>query len=253
MIISQKIIESRHKGIKGFAVLIDPDKIEDVSDLQGLINIAIENRVDYFFVGGSFISRNNIGAVVRKLKENSDIPVVLFPGNHNHIDPNADAILFLSLISGRNPEYLIGQQVIAAPFLRKTSLEILPTGYMLVNNHTKSSAAYVSNTTPIPNDQIEIACATAMAGEMLGMKFIYMDAGSGSEFPIPPELISNVRKSINVPLIIGGGIRKESDALNALKAGADVIVVGNGIENSQDLLINISLKVSEYNESLKVH
>jgi putative glycerol-1-phosphate prenyltransferase len=252
MIISQ-IIDRKQKGIKGFAVLIDPDKVEEVKDLQELINIAIENNVDYFFVGGSFISRNNIGLVVRKLKDNSHLPVILFPGNYNHIDSHADAILFLSLISGRNAEYLIGQHVIAAPFLRKTSLEILPTGYMLVNDHAKSSAAYVSNTIPIPNDKTEIACATAMAGEMLGMQMIYMDAGSGSECPIPPDMISKVSKSINIPLIIGGGIRTEIDAMHALKAGADIIVVGNGIENSKDLLINISLTVSEYNESLKVH
>lgn len=249
----QKIIKDCSEGKKGFAVLIDPDKVNDLKELNKLIHIAIENKVDYFFVGGSFISRNNIAEIVKTLKSESSIPVVLFPGNFTHIDAGADAVLFLSLISGRNPEYLISQQVLAAPTLKKTHLEVIPTGYMLVNNEIKSSAAYVSNTIPIPFDKIDVACATAMAGEMLGMKLIYMDAGSGSSKSIPKDLISEVRKSVDVPLVVGGGIREVSQALEAIKGGADIIVVGNGIEDSKELLIDISQAVNEFNESLKIH
>jgi phosphoglycerol geranylgeranyltransferase len=241
-------LQERHKlGRKSIAVLIDPDKVEGTSDLIHLINLASENCIDFFFVGGSLITTTNLSEVVRSIKENVSIPVILFPGNAMQIDSSADGILFLSLISGRNPEYLIGQQVVAAPVLKNTKLEIIPTGYMLVNSGKLTSVAYVSNTTPIPEDKYTLAACTAMAGEMLGLRSIYMDAGSGAEREISPKMIGAVRKVINVPLIIGGGINTPEKAVNALNAGADMIVIGNAVEKDPDLLIEISEKVYELN------
>jgi putative glycerol-1-phosphate prenyltransferase len=163
------------------------------------------------------------------------------------IEPTADAILFLSLISGRNPELLIGQHVIAAPILRNTQIQVIPTGYLLISSGRTTSVAYISNTTPIPDDKYSLAACTAMAGEMLGLQTIYMDAGSGAEKEISAKMISSVRKSINVPLIIGGGINTSQKAFNALEAGADMIVIGNALEKDPDLLTEISDKVYEWN------
>jgi phosphoglycerol geranylgeranyltransferase len=232
---------------KSIAVLIDPDKVTGSSDLIHLINLASENCIDFFFVGGSLITTSNLSDVVRNIKDNVSIPVILFPGNAMQIEPSADGILFLSLISGRNPEFLIGQQVVAAPIIKHTKLEVIPTGYMLVNSGKLTSVAYVSNTTPIPEDKYSLAACTAMAGEMLGLRTIYMDAGSGAEREISPKMISTVRKVINVPLIIGGGINSPDKAVNALNAGADMIVIGNAFEKDPDLLIEISEKVYELN------
>jgi putative glycerol-1-phosphate prenyltransferase len=241
-------LQERHKlGRKSIAVLIDPDKVEGSSDLIHLTNLASENCIDFFFVGGSLITTTNLSDVVRSIKENVSIPVILFPGNAMQIDSSADGILFLSLISGRNPEYLIGQQVVAAPVLKNTKLEIIPTGYMLVNSGKLTSVAYVSNTTPIPDDKYSLAACTAMAGEMLGLRSIYMDAGSGAEREISPKMIGAVRKVINVPLIIGGGINTPEKAVNALNAGADMIVISTAVEKDPDLLIEISEKVYELN------
>jgi phosphoglycerol geranylgeranyltransferase len=242
--------EKYKQGKKSIAILIDPDKVEDPSRLQYLINLANENCVDYFFVGGSLITTTNLSDVIRMIKKNVSIPVVLFPGNSMQIEPTADALLFLSLISGRNPELLIGQHVIAAPILKNTSLEIIPTGYLLVNSGKTTSVAYISNTTPIPEDKYALAACTAMAGEMLGLKTIYMDAGSGAEREISPKMIAAVRRVINVPLIIGGGINTPQKAITALESGADMIVIGNAFEKHPDLLTEISEKIYEWNQRL---
>ncbi len=245
-----KTLHDRHKeGKKSIAVLIDPDKVEDSTQLLQLINLASENCVDYFFVGGSLVTTTNLAEVVKKIKDNVNIPVVLFPGNSMQIEPTADALLFLSLISGRNPELLIGQHVISAPIIRNTKLEVIPTGYMLINSGRITSVAYISNTMPIPDDKYSLAACTAMAGEMLGLQSIYMDAGSGAEKEISVKMIATVRKSINVPLIIGGGINTSQKAFNALEAGADMIVIGNALEKKPELLIEISEKVYEWNQS----
>lgn len=240
--------EKRAQGKKSIAVLIDPDKIEEPTKLLHLINLANENCVDYFFVGGSLITTANLSQVVRTIKDQVSIPVILFPGNSMQIDPAADAILFLSLISGRNPELLIGQHVIAAPILKNTKLEVIPTGYMLINSGRTTSVAYISNTFPIPEDKYSLAGCTAMAGEMLGLQTIYMDAGSGAEREISAKMIASVRKVINIPLIIGGGINTPDKALRALEAGADMIVIGNALEKEPDLLIEIADKVYEMNQ-----
>ena len=251
MSILKKLQENHQFGRKSIAVLIDPDKVEDPGHLQLLINLASENCVDYFFVGGSLVTTPNLGEVVKKIKEYVTIPVLLFPGNSIQLEPSADGILFLSLISGRNPELLIGQHVIAAPILKKTSLEVIPTGYMLVNSGRTTSVAYISNTNPIPEDKYSLAACTAMAGELLGLQTIYMDAGSGAERNISPKMIASVRKSVRVPLIVGGGIDTSRKALESLEAGADMIVIGNALEKDPTLLNEIAERVYEINEQLK--
>jgi phosphoglycerol geranylgeranyltransferase len=243
-------LREKHKlGKKSIAVLVDPDKIEEPSRLLHLVNLANENCVDFFFVGGSLITTVNLSEVVRKIKENVTIPVILFPGNSMQIDPAADGLLFLSLISGRNPELLIGQHVVAAPILRNTRLEIIPTGYVLINSGKTTSVAYISNTTPIPDDKYSLAACTAMAGEMLGLQTIYLDAGSGSEKEISAKMIASVRKAVNIPLIVGGGINTARKAITALEAGADMIVIGNALEKDPDLLTEVSDKIYEWNKA----
>jgi len=249
MSILKTLRERRRLGKKAIAVLVDPDKVEDSSRLLHLINLASENCVDYFFVGGSLVTTTNLTEVVKKIKENVTIPVVLFPGNSMQIEPSADALLFLSLISGRNPELLIGQHVIAAPIIRNTKLEVIPTGYMLINSGRITSVAYISNTMPIPDDKYSLASCTAMAGEMLGLQLIYLDAGSGAEKEISTKMIAGVRKAISVPLIVGGGINTSQKALAALEAGADMIVIGNALEKDPELLTAIADKVYEWNQS----
>ena len=247
-----KTLRDRHReGKKSIAVLVDPDKIEDASKLLQLINLASENCIDFFFVGGSLITTSNLANVVKHIKENVTIPIILFPGNSMQIEPTADALLFLSLISGRNPELLIGQHVVAAPIIRNTKLEVIPTGYLLINSGRTTSVAYISNTTPIPDDKYSLAACTAMAGEMLGLQSIYLDAGSGAEKEISPKMIATVRKSVNVPLIVGGGINTNQKAFAALESGADMIVIGNALEKNPNLLIEISDKVYEWNQSIE--
>jgi len=245
------LLEGQQKGKKSIAVLIDPDKVADTNQLQALINLANENCIDFFFVGGSLVTTTNLSEVVQQVKNSVTIPVVLFPGNSIQIDPNADALLFLSLISGRNPELLIGQHVVAAPIIRNTRIEVIPTGYMLINSGRITSVAYISNTTPIPDDKYSLAACTAMAGEMLGLRAIYMDAGSGAEMPVSAKMINAVRKSVKVPLIIGGGLNSAHKAIAALEAGADTIVIGNALEKNPDLLSEVSDKVYEWNQSVR--
>ncbi|MDZ4713971.1 MAG: geranylgeranylglyceryl/heptaprenylglyceryl phosphate synthase [Cytophagales bacterium] len=250
-----KILESfqqRHRlGKKSVAVLVDPDKVDDLSRLRHLVHLASENCIDFFFVGGSLITTPNLGEVIQTIKEDVHIPVILFPGNALQIDPLADGILFLSLISGRNPDLLIGQHVQAAPILKNLNLEVLPTGYILINSSKTSSVAYISNTTPIPEDKDSLAACTALAGEMLGLRLMYLDAGSGAEREVSPRMISAVRKTISVPLIVGGGINTPEKALRALEAGADMIVIGNALEKDPDLLTEISDKVYDWNQRVE--
>ena len=245
-------LQERHKlGKKSIAVLIDPDKIEDPARLNTLIRLAAENCIDFFFVGGSLVTTANLAEVIKHIKDNVSLPIVLFPGSSLQIDPSADAILFLSLISGRNPDLLIGQHVVAAPILKNNRLEVMPTGYMLINSGKTTSVAYISNTTPIPEDKYSLAACTAMAGDMLGLKLIYLDAGSGAEREISPKMINSVRKSVGVPLIVGGGINTSQKAFNALEAGADLIVIGNALEKDPNLLTEISERVYDWNQSVE--
>jgi putative glycerol-1-phosphate prenyltransferase len=247
--ILDKLHLNRANGKRSFAVLIDPDKTDLSSCLQ-LIHASIENPVDFFFVGGSLITGNTMSSVIKTIKANSSTPVILFPGSNLHIDMSADAILFLSLISGRNPDFLIGQHVIAAPILKKSRLEILPTGYILVESGRQTTVSYISNTMPIPYDKPEVAACTAMAGEMLGLKLVYLDAGSGAQKPVSAKMIAAVRKAVNAPIIVGGGITSAYEAHEALKAGADLLVVGNGIERYPNLLMEVSEQVYLFNKKV---
>lgn len=239
MNIYHKIIDRKESGHKQLSILIDPDKTGE-RQIERLVQGASECKVDYIFVGGSLLTNNNLGNCIRRIRENCNIPIILFPGNNTMIDGNADAILFLSLISGRNPELLIGNHVSSAPLIREKNLEAIATGYMLIESGNTTTALYMSNTQPIPADKPDIAACTAMAGEMLGMKMIFMDAGSGASQPIREEMIRAVRKSVDLPLIVGGGIRTPEKARLNCVAGADMIVVGNLLEKNPELLVEIS-------------
>ncbi|MDG2086420.1 MAG: geranylgeranylglyceryl/heptaprenylglyceryl phosphate synthase [Flavobacteriales bacterium] len=245
MRIYNKIISDKKANKKSFALLIDPDK-QDLSQLLTIINKAEKAKVDYFFVGGSLLTYDSLDTCLKTIKNNSTIPVVLFPGNAMQVNDKADGILFLSLISGRNAEMLIGKQVITAPILKQSSLEVLSTGYILVDSGKPTTASYMSNTTPIPADKDTVSACTAMAGEMLGLKLIFMDGGSGAKNPISSKMIATVSKSIDAPLIIGGGINSGEKALVNCKAGADIIVVGNAIEKNEDLISEISSAVHQF-------
>lgn len=224
---------------KQFAVLVDPDKYTRQT-LKTLADLAGQSHVSFFFVGGSLLTEDRMEETIRTIKDNCHIPVIIFPGDVMQIHPEADGILLLSLISGRNPDMLIGKHVQAAPYLKRSGLEILPTGYMLIDSGRPTTASYMSNTPPIPCDKDEIAVNTALAGEMLGLRMIYMDGGSGAQSPISTSMINRVRENISVPLIVGGGIRSPEAAAERFKAGADVIVVGNAIENEHSLLQEIA-------------
>ncbi len=239
MNIYKRILECRSKRIKQFAVLIDPDK-QSKKCLIDIVKKGHEAKIDFFFVGGSLIRKNNIDVCIDEIKRHSNIPVVLFPGSDMQISEKADGILFLSLISGRNADMIIGRQVVAAPILKNANIEILSTGYMLIDSGNMTTASYISNTRPIPHNKEDIAVCTAMAGEMLGMKIIYMDAGSGGKRPISKEMINTVAKDIDIPLIVGGGIDSPEKAELNCKAGADIIVVGNAIEKNNTLIKEIS-------------
>jgi putative glycerol-1-phosphate prenyltransferase len=231
----KEILANKQMQKKSFAVLVDPDDI-DLEGVGALARKAALAGVDFFFVGGSLITDVNLGVVVQEIKANCSIPVVIFPGNGLHITPHADAILFLSLISGRNADNLIGQHVIAAPLLKRTGIEVLSTGYMLIDSGKQTTVSYISNTTPIPMDKPVIGACTAMAGEMLGMKLIYLDAGSGAENQVSSDMIAAVAAAVEVPVIVGGGINSVEKAIKAWTSGADIVVIGNGIEQNGDLM-----------------
>ena len=233
--IYESLLDRKRKGKKSFAVLVDPDKIT-LPQLTTLAGLATDAGVDYILVGGSLVISNHLDEVVQQLKSDCSIPLILFPGTPSQVSKFADGLLYLSLISGRNPELLIGQHVISAPFVKSSGLEIISTGYMVIDGGAPTTVSYISNATPIPADKNEIAMCTAMAGEMLGMKLIYMDAGSGARRSIHEEMISMVSGCIDIPLVVGGGISDPEKAYRNCKAGADVIVVGNAIEKDISLL-----------------
>lgn len=232
----------QNKNKKQLAVLVDPDKQNEVQ-LLALIQQAQNAKVDFFFVGGSLLMEDRFEQTIETIKSHCEIPVVIFPGNNYQISKRADALLMLSLISGRNAEYLIGQHVVAAPALKEARLETIPTGYILIDGGRTSTTSYITQTVPIPNDKADIAVATAIAGEMLGQKLIYLEAGSGAKHCVSTTLVRAVKKNISVPLIVGGGIRSSEQAEEICEAGADIIVVGNVLEKEPELLFEISLAV----------
>ena len=242
--IYNNILQKQKNKKKQLALLIDPDK----QNTQSLIEVAQkanENKVDFILIGGSIIS-NSINDVIETVKKNCSIPVVLFPGSLLQVSNKADGILLLSLISGRNPDFLIGNHVVAAPLLKKSKLEILSTGYILINSGVSTSVAYMSNSTPIPYDKTDIAVATAIAGEMLGHKLIYLEAGSGAPKPVDTKMVKEVKKNINVPLIVGGGISTKKELISICDAGADVIVIGTAFEKNLNLLNDFSEVIRNY-------
>ena len=220
---------------KKLAVLIDPDKPTD-AQIISIVEKAKAADVDFFFVGGRLLVTDSLDHCIKLIKANCDIPVLIFPGNSLQISKYCDGFLLLSLISGRNPEMLIGRHVIAAPYLKLYGNEIIPTGYMLIDSGKATSVSYMSDTTPIPHDKDDIALCTAIAGEMLGLKLIYLEAGSGALIPVSTSMISKVSQMIKIPLIVGGGIRTPEMAADAVKAGADVIVIGTAFEKEPELL-----------------
>jgi phosphoglycerol geranylgeranyltransferase len=238
-IIYNKMYDASINRKKQFAVLIDPDKVSTDALLK-TIDLANEVSVDYIFVGGSLVVNDTLVATVDVIKSLTQIPIVLFPGSNKQISRDADALLLLSLISGRNAEWLISQHVEAAMQLRESQLEIIPTGYMLIDGGRETSVTYVSQTKPIPSDKTDIAVSTALAGNLLGMKVIFMDAGSGALKTIPTKMIQAVKSNISLPLIIGGGINTAEKAIKMCNAGADIIVVGNAIEKDVNLMKDIS-------------
>jgi phosphoglycerol geranylgeranyltransferase len=222
---------------KRIAILIDPDK--NTSDsLDRILQNCNQFGVDFIFVGGSLVV-GNISETIIYIKNRTQIPVIIFPGNVIQVSDKADGILFLSLISGRNPEYLIGQHVISAPTLKKSGLEIISTAYILIENGRTTSVEYISNTVPIPANKPEIIVATALAGEMLGMKLIYLEAGSGAAKSVALGIISEVRKNLEIPILVGGGIRNADDVSKIFKSGADLVVISSAVEENPDVIAEL--------------
>lgn len=241
MEIYNQILNSKTKKI---AVLIDPDKHTEFS-IRNLIEKSEKANADLFMIGSSLLL-NKIDQSIKIIKHNSKIPLILFPGNLNQLSFQVDAILLLSLISGRNPDLLIGKHVAAAPLIKQSGIEAIATGYVLVESGNLTSVEYISNTKPIPANKPDIAIATALAGELLGMKLIYMDAGSGAKYPISAEMIEAVKSNISIPLIIGGGLKTVNQVSEACNAGADIIVVGNILEKHDNMVGEMAAIVHSY-------
>jgi phosphoglycerol geranylgeranyltransferase len=235
----------RLRGRKALAVLLDPDDFEPAR-LRQLLLLTRQHPVDFFLVGGSLVLTEHQAALIALLKaEAPQVPVLLFPSHALHIDPAADGILLLSLISGRNPDFLIGQHVVAAPRLRQSGLQVLPTGYMLVDSGRPTTASYISGTAPLPHDKPSIAAATAMAGEQLGLRVMYLDGGSGAQHPVSTAMIQAVRAAVDTPLVVGGGLNTGEKVYAALAAGADMVVVGNHLERNPNFLADAVAAVRE--------
>ncbi|MAO32433.1 MAG: geranylgeranylglyceryl/heptaprenylglyceryl phosphate synthase [Crocinitomicaceae bacterium] len=232
------ILTSFTEIINGVAVLIDPDKMNSHQKLLSLIEKCEEALIDYFFIGGSTVKKTDFENVMNFIKSNTSIPVVIFPGSNNQISEQANAMLYLSLLSGRNPDYLIGLHVQSVEEIHQKNIEVIPTAYLLIDGGTNSSVAYVSQTTPIPRTQVSIARKTSMAGKFQGKKVIYLDAGSGARFSVPPVMIEEVSK-LELPLIIGGGIKSINQINQIHKSGAHIVVIGNHIENDLSFLEEI--------------
>jgi phosphoglycerol geranylgeranyltransferase len=227
MTVYQRILDNKHKGVKLLALLIDPDKYEE-NHYQKVFQ---SQTFDLILIGGSLITSGNIHQTIDSVKSlQPSIPVIIFPGDTYQISKKADAILFLSLISGRNAELLIGKHVLAAPQIKALGIESISTGYILIESGKLTTVSYITQTLPIPNDKPEIAASTALAGEMLGMKMIYLEAGSGAENSIGYEMVKSVKQHLQVPLIVGGGIQSKVDVENYFNAGADIVVVGTHFE-----------------------
>ena len=246
MTIYETLKTAKQQQQKKLAVLFDPDKMR-LGNMERALDLAIESGVDYFFIGGSLVVNDMLDAVLVNIRKRCPIPLILFPGNSFQLSYRADALLFLSLISGRNAELLIGQHVIAAPFLKMSPLEIISTGYMLVDGGVQTAVQYMSNTYPIPAHKDDIAVCTALAGAMLGLKLLYLDAGSGAKNPVSESMIEAVSSAVEAPLITGGGIRTPEKVAANLEAGADLVVVGNAIAQDAGLIREMAAAVKHQN------
>ena len=240
-----KFIKSLTNSKPALAVLIDPDKFN-----PDLIKLANKNNVSCFFVGGSGLIKNNISAVIKKIKKLSDLPVILFPGDEKQLTKNADGLLLLSLLSGRNPEYLIEKHVKAAPIIKKLKLSFLPTAYLLIDGGKTSTTQKITKTKPINPKNISLVKNTSIAGEQLGFKAIYLEAGSGATKSVSASLINTIKKSVTIPVIVGGGVNSKAVAEKLIKAGANMIVVGNALEKNKNLIIEISKAFKPHPKSL---
>lgn len=238
--IYNEILQAKKTKRKLLAILLDPDKVE-LQNIENLIQKISESSATHIFIGGSLVVNNTIDEIILRLKKQVTLPIVLFPGNPSQISTFADGILFLSLISGRNPDFLIEHQVKAAPILKKSNLEIISTGYILIESGNPTAVASVSKTIPLPRHNAEIAVDTALAGEFLGKKLIYLEAGSGAKLPVPLETISLVSKNLQIPLIVGGGIKSIQEIQDAYIAGADLVVIGTAFENDINFFKNPNL------------
>ena len=228
--IRQQIVEAKSNGQKLLAVLLDPDKIV-LENLKHLIDKINQSPATHIFVGGSIVQNNILEELISQLKQKTILPVILFPGDPSQISPKADGILFLSLLSGRNPDYLIEYQVQAAPILKKTNLEVISTGYILIESGNETAVARVSKTKPLSRENLDLVLATAQAGEMLGNQLIYLEAGSGARQPVPAEMIELISQNVEIPIIVGGGIVDLYGIEKAYSAGADLVVIGTAFEN----------------------
>jgi phosphoglycerol geranylgeranyltransferase len=236
----------RHSGSKGFAVLIDPDNITD-KQAAVLAAQCEQAKVDYLFFGGSLMISNHVDSCIRSIKNETNIPVILFPGSPSQVSAEADALLYLSLVSGRNAELLIGAHVTSAMQVYSSGLEVISTGYIVVDGGAPTTVSYMSGSLPIPHDKNDIALCTALAAQMQGKQVLYMDAGSGAQKPITESMLAKIKQYTDIPMIVGGGIRSAEKAYLNCKAGADIIVVGNAIEKDTSFIAEVSNAVHSFN------
>lgn len=235
--------QSRNKAL---AVLIDPD-LDKIGSIDEILDQCVEAKIDFIFMGGSLISEDRLHYCIQKIKNKSSIPVIIFPGSVYQIHHSANVFLLLSLVSGRNADFIIGRQVEAAPLLKNSGLEIVSCAYILVDGGKSSSTSYISQTQPIPRDKADLCLATALASEMLGLKCIYLESGSGALFPVSSEMISAVCNYVKIPVMVGGGIQEPEDLKNAYQAGADLVVVGTAFEKNPQLISSFCSIRNQYN------
>ena len=236
MTVYQKILSKKKKKEKMLAALLDPDS-ENLGNLKKKIQLIEKSKIDFILVGGSTSWNNNFERFTEKVKSMASKAVIIFPGSAEQISPSADAILFLSLISGQNPKYLIGEQIKAAPILKEMDIEVIPTGYILVDGGRKTTVEFVSGTNPISQDDVEKIKDTAYAAQLLGMKMVYLECGSGARYPVKDEIIKKVKEYIEIPLVVGGGIKDRKEIESKHRAGADILVVGNALEKDPAILL----------------
>lgn len=248
MILYKTILLNREANYKMLAVLLDPDQCRG-SILASTIAALKSDTPDFVFVGGSH-TVSSVDSLIELLKEEVKANIVLFPGNVSQFSAKADALLYLSLLSGRNAEFLIGQHLNSAVAIKKSNVQVIPTGYLLIDGGKPSSVEYISNTRPIPRDKKEIALSTAVAGELLGMRMIYLEAGSGAKFAVPAEMIGYVSEGLSLPLIVGGGIKTTEQLVEAFDAGADIVVVGNVFESQPGRIAEFVQRTRAYNAGI---